>query len=98
MRVGDAFTHTKLGGGRRLELARSTSDREAAIAAMVGHFHLQARDGHPVGMASPTRGFTMNIDSLEKLYVHELKDLYSAENQILQALSTMIDATSVTSR
>ena len=36
----------------------------------------------------------MNIDSLEKLYVHELKDLYSAENQILQALSTMIDATS----
>lgn len=33
----------------------------------------------------------MNIDSLNKLYVHELKDLYSAENQILKALPKMID-------
>lgn len=33
----------------------------------------------------------MKIDSLEKLYVHELKDLHSAEAQILQALPTMIE-------
>ena len=33
----------------------------------------------------------MKIDSLEKLYVHELKDLYSAENQILDALPRMIE-------
>ncbi|AMV31489.1 hypothetical protein VN12_05180 [Pirellula sp. SH-Sr6A] len=31
----------------------------------------------------------MRLDSLEKLYVHELKDLYSAENQLLQALPRM---------
>jgi len=32
----------------------------------------------------------MKIDSLEKLYVHELKDLHSAEKQILEALPRMI--------
>ncbi len=32
----------------------------------------------------------MKIDSLEKLYVHELKDLHSAETQILDALPAMI--------
>jgi ferritin-like metal-binding protein YciE len=31
----------------------------------------------------------MDIDSLQKLFVHELKDLYSAENQILEALPKM---------
>lgn len=34
----------------------------------------------------------MNIDSLEKLYVHELKDLYSAETQLLDALPAMAEA------
>jgi len=32
----------------------------------------------------------MEIDSLRKLYVEELKDLYSAEKQILQALPSMV--------
>lgn len=36
----------------------------------------------------------MKIDSLEKLYVHELKDLHSAEGQLLKALPEMIDAAS----
>lgn len=36
----------------------------------------------------------MKIDSLEKLYVHELKDLHSAETQILDALPKMISAAS----
>jgi ferritin-like metal-binding protein YciE len=31
----------------------------------------------------------MDIDTLQKLFVHELKDLYSAENQILEALPKM---------
>jgi ferritin-like metal-binding protein YciE len=31
----------------------------------------------------------MKLDSLEKLYVHELKDLYSAEKQLLEALPMM---------
>lgn len=34
----------------------------------------------------------MNMDSLKDLLVHELKDLYSAENQILDALPKMADA------
>lgn len=34
----------------------------------------------------------MTIDSLQKLYVHELKDLFSAESQILDALPKLIDA------
>lgn len=32
----------------------------------------------------------MKIDTLQKLFVHELKDLWSAENQILDALPKMI--------
>jgi ferritin-like metal-binding protein YciE len=32
----------------------------------------------------------MEVDSLRKLYVEELKDLYSAEKQILQALPRMV--------
>jgi ferritin-like metal-binding protein YciE len=31
----------------------------------------------------------MELDDLRKLYVHELKDLYSAENQLLKALPKM---------
>ncbi len=34
----------------------------------------------------------MNLDSLKKLYVHELKDLYSAENQLLESVPTLIEA------
>lgn len=36
----------------------------------------------------------MELDTLEELYVHGLKDLYSAENQILKALPKMIKAVS----
>jgi ferritin-like metal-binding protein YciE len=32
----------------------------------------------------------MELDSLQKLYVEELKDLYSAEKQIIQALPKMV--------
>ena len=32
----------------------------------------------------------MNLDSLTKLYVHELKDLWSAENQIVKAMTKTI--------
>jgi ferritin-like metal-binding protein YciE len=32
----------------------------------------------------------MELDTLKKLYIEELKDLYSAENQILKALPKMI--------
>ena len=34
----------------------------------------------------------MNIESLHQLYVHQLKDIYSAENQLLQALPKMAEA------
>jgi ferritin-like metal-binding protein YciE len=36
----------------------------------------------------------MDLDSLQKLFVHELKDLYSAENQILEALPKMAEKAS----
>jgi len=36
----------------------------------------------------------MKLDSLEKLYIHELKDLYSAENQLLEAIPKMEKAAS----
>jgi ferritin-like metal-binding protein YciE len=36
----------------------------------------------------------MEIDSLQKLYVEELRDLHSAERQIIQALPKMIKAAS----
>jgi ferritin-like metal-binding protein YciE len=36
----------------------------------------------------------VELDSLRELYVDELKDLYSAENQILKALPRMIKASS----
>lgn len=37
---------------------------------------------------------SLKIDSLKKLFIHELKDLYSAENQILEALPKMAKAAS----
>ena len=37
---------------------------------------------------------SLKIDSLKKLLIHELKDLYSAENQILEALPKMAQAAS----
>lgn len=36
----------------------------------------------------------MKLDSLEKLYVHELKDLHSAETQLLEAIPKMQEAAS----
>jgi ferritin-like metal-binding protein YciE len=36
----------------------------------------------------------MKLESLHKLWIHELKDLYSAENQILEALPKLIQAAS----
>jgi ferritin-like metal-binding protein YciE len=39
-------------------------------------------------------GVTVQMTSLRELYVEELKDLYSAENQILKALPRMIRAAS----
>ncbi len=36
--------------------------------------------------------FTMKLKSLEDLFLHELKDLYSAENQLVKALAKMAKA------
>jgi ferritin-like metal-binding protein YciE len=38
----------------------------------------------------------MKLDSLKKLYIEELRDLYSAENQILKALPKMVKKASST--
>lgn len=34
----------------------------------------------------------MSVDSIEKLFIEELRDLYSAENQITKALPKMVNA------
>lgn len=34
----------------------------------------------------------MNLESLHELFVHELRDLYSAENQMLENLPEMVEA------
>jgi ferritin-like metal-binding protein YciE len=34
----------------------------------------------------------MSVDSIQKLFIEELKDLYSAENQITKALPKMVNA------
>jgi ferritin-like metal-binding protein YciE len=47
-----------------------------------------ARPGEPSIPARPV----MELDTLEELYVEELRDLWSAENQILKALPKMIKA------
>src|SRR5215213_10265851 len=39
-------------------------------------------------------GWTMSMDSLKDLYVEQLRDLYSAENQILKALPMMAEKAS----
>lgn len=36
----------------------------------------------------------MKLDSLHNLFVHELKDLHSAESQLVEALPKMVDAAS----
>jgi ferritin-like metal-binding protein YciE len=36
----------------------------------------------------------MELENLQDLYIHELRDLYSAESQIIQALPKMIKAAS----
>jgi len=36
----------------------------------------------------------MKLESLQELFVHELQDLYSAENQIIKALPKMVDKAS----
>ena len=35
--------------------------------------------------------FTKDIETLQDLYIHQLQDIYYAENQITKALPTMID-------
>ena len=37
----------------------------------------------------------MELNTLKDLYVHELKDLYSAEKQIIAALPKMVKAQSM---
>jgi ferritin-like metal-binding protein YciE len=45
-------------------------------------------------LADVVKGNRMKLGSLHDLYVDELKDLYSAENQLLKALPKMADAAS----
>src|SRR5438309_1501464 len=46
------------------------------------------------GRISLAKEMTMKLESLRELFIEELQDLYSAENQILEALPKMIKKTS----
>src|SRR5580700_11451495 len=63
--------------------------RWTAPRALTGNFISDKRN-------SVHFGGSMSNDSLKKLYVDELKDLYSAENQLVKALPKMAKAASAT--
>src|SRR2546430_3010416 len=46
------------------------------------------RDFHQQKLKTEKKG-NMKLDTLQKLYINELRDLYSAENQLLKALPKM---------
>jgi ferritin-like metal-binding protein YciE len=43
----------------------------------------------PIARKSSKKKGNMKLDTLEQLYISELRDLYSAENQLLKALPKM---------
>src|SRR5581483_10086266 len=45
-------------------------------------------------LSTSTRGSRMKLDSLEDVFVHQLNDLYSAEDQLVEALPKMAEAAS----
>jgi hypothetical protein len=47
-----------------------------------------------IGIQSPSEGTKMSLESLQDLLIDELKDLYSAEKQIVRALPKIIKAVS----
>jgi ferritin-like metal-binding protein YciE len=47
---------------------------------------------HPLGIREAIGNYYMELETLKDLYIHELKDLYSAENQIIKALPKMAKA------
>src|SRR5690242_7456828 len=55
-----------------------------------------SRSGKAMREVSSERGNEMKVDSLEDVLMHELNDLYSAEDQLVEALPQMADAASNT--
>src|ERR1700728_1182046 len=47
----------------------------------------------PSPMPTHSRGFNMSVGTMQELFIDELKDLYSAEKQIVRALPTLAKAT-----
>src|SRR5262249_33382667 len=79
--------------------ARKLNRAPRRLAVRLGIiFALSSLDGkwlHPCG-SGQERGMSMELASLRDLYVSELRDLYSAENQIVKALPKMAKAASAT--
>jgi ferritin-like metal-binding protein YciE len=55
-----------------------------------------SRSGKAMREVSSERGNEMKVDSLEDVLMHELNDLYSAEDQLVEALPQMAEASSNT--
>src|SRR5687768_16698818 len=105
-RKGEAFVRN---GVRATALFRGATDYAAAlrvIRGICGQHEQRPRSSALPGPPTPSgtpiafsprhsnRRGHVQLDSLQALYVDELKDLYSAEKQILKALPKLIKAAS----
>jgi ferritin-like metal-binding protein YciE len=80
-------------------LARALTNVERLCAPFVGFGkaagHVPASPSTRKNVGTTTMGlFTKDIKNMEDLFVHTLRDIYYAENQIVKALPDMIDKAS----
>jgi len=71
--------------GFTLDCMRCVAERRGVGIFFANYFSWRAI----MPFSKEKRSIAMAVDSLQKLYVEELKDLYSAEKQIIQALPRM---------
>jgi len=71
-----------------MEICQKSSP-EIGKKILASAFELQNPHRHNIHQNFHSEDFIMALDSLHKLYVDELKDLYSAENQLTKALPKM---------
>jgi ferritin-like metal-binding protein YciE len=85
--------HPDLNIRRRLGCLAAIASKPKEIAFFIERTR-QLLLGSPASMlrTNQKKEFNMSVDSIEKLFVEELKDIYSAENQITKALPKMAKA------
>src|SRR5207302_11116209 len=93
-RLGVSLTHGTSGSRRVILTLRSAGSAAAPPRARCLRVWLSS----PMGTDAPAipcrKEVMMKLESIKDLYVSELKDLYDAEQQIIQALPKMAQAAS----